>query len=541
MRRNLISATLAIVLLATFLPRPVFPAEYPSRVERVVLYPGMAEVTRVAEVGKPEGTVVLSGLTPNLRPDTLSAKVEKGDARIAGVSIENLFRTEPVDKRVKELEKRIEDLTGEKRWAEAAIEAFKREKNLLERGVLSIYSVGGEGKNQEIAQPPRLTATEVERALSLFRDREQAIDGMVFDREKMIREFEKSIQATKKELDKIRAPRAKQEKVVRIDLERPAKCRIAVTYLVPAAGFAPRYNVRLRPAKGSLAFELVGETWQRTGEDWKDAVLTFSTTQPGRMAQLPPLPPWNIDFPKPPMARPMKAFRAKSEIAAMDEAVEEKAAERAAGAPPPQKRYASFEVTLEGRHSLPGDGEKKMFPLSRQQQTTKVAWRSIPRVTEGAFLAADGKNESGLPIFAAPAGLFLEDAYAGRGRLPDIPEGEEFKIDFGKDPGVLVKRKERLRKREDGGVFAKVKRVRFRYEITAQNFRNETVPLTVLDRVPFPRHKDIVVKDVEITGGGKQEEQGEVKWEVSLAKGEKKVLGLSFTVEYPADKEIHGL
>jgi hypothetical protein len=104
--------------------RPVgnFPSEYPSRVERVVLYPGMAEVTRVAEVGKPEGTVVLSGLTPNLRPDTLSAKVEKGDARIAGVSIENLFRTEPVDKRVKELEKRIEDLTRGKRisWSEGS-------------------------------------------------------------------------------------------------------------------------------------------------------------------------------------------------------------------------------------------------------------------------------------------------------------------------------------------------------------------------------------------------------------------------------------
>jgi uncharacterized protein (TIGR02231 family) len=182
-----------------------------------------------------------------------------------------------------------------------------------------------------------------------------------------------------------------------------------------------------------------------------------------------------------------------------------------------------------------------MFRLARQEQTTKVAWRSIPRVTDGAFLAADGRNETGLPIFAAPAGLFLEDAYAGRGRLPDIPEGEEFKIDFGKDPGVLVKRKERLRKREDGGVFAKVKRVRFRYEITAQNFRKETVPLTVLDRIPVPRHKDIVVKEVEITGGGKEGEQGEVRWEFPLAAGEKKVLEFSFTVEYPADKEIHGL
>jgi hypothetical protein len=74
-----------------------------------------------------------------------------------------------------------------------------------------------------------------------------------------------------------------------------------------------------------------------------------------------------------------------------------------------------------------------------------------------------------------------------------------------------------------------------------QNFRKETVPLTVLDQVPFTRHKDIVVKDVEIAGGGKAGEQGEITWEFPLAGGEKKVLGLSFTVEYPADKEIHGL
>ncbi|NNG47700.1 MAG: mucoidy inhibitor MuiA family protein [Deltaproteobacteria bacterium] len=532
---------LAILFLTTAFPSPVFSAEYSSRVDRVVLYTHMAEVSRVVEVDKPETIVVLPGLTPNLLPDTLSARVERGGARIAGVTVEEIFRTEPVDERVKELKRRIEDLTAEKRRAEAAIQAFQREKKLLERGVLAIYSGGEEGSGKENAKPPRLSAAEVEKALSLFRDRDQAIDGMVFDRERKIQDLEKKIQVAKQELDKIRTPRPKQEKVVRIDMERPAQCRLVVTYLVPAAGFVPRYNVMLRPSEGALAFELGGEAWQRTGEDWEDASFTFSTAQPGRMAQLPPLPPWDLDFRRPPVARPMgRGFHAKSELAVMD-AVEEKAAQRAAGAPPPERKFASFEVTLEGRHSLPGDGEKKMFRLARQEQTTKVAWRSIPRVTDGAFLAADGRNETGLPIFAAPAGLFLEDAYAGKGRLPDIPEGEEFKIDFGKDPGVQVKRKERMRRREDGGVFAKVKRVRFRYEITVHNFRKETVPLTVLDRIPVPRHKDIVVKDVEITGGGKQEEQGEIKWVLSLAKGEKKVLELSFTVEYPADKEIHGL
>jgi hypothetical protein len=104
-----------------------------------------------------------------------------------------------------------------------------------------------------------------------------------------------------------------------------------------------------------------------------------------------------------------------------------------------------------------------------------------------------------------------------------------------------VRRREIERKREEGGVFSKMKRLRFRFEIEVANYRKETVPLTVLDRVPLPRHKDIVVKDVEVAGGGKVGEGGEVRWELPLAPGEKRKLGLSFTVEYPADKEIYGL
>jgi len=540
MRKFLVAVPMAVGYLATVLSSFAFPGEYPSRVDRVVLYPRMAEVFRVVEVAKPEMTVVLSGLTPELLPDTLSATVERGGARIAGVSVEEIFLTEPVDERMKELERRISDLTAEKRRAEAEIEAFRREKKLLERGVLAIYSVGDGEKGTDRATPKRLTAEEVEKALSLFRERDQALDVLAFDRERTISGLDRKIEAAKQELDKIRIPRPKQEKVVRIDIERPAPCRLVVSYLVPAAGFVPRYNVTLRPVEGTLVFELVGEAWQRTGEDWKDATLAFSTVQPGRMAQLPPLPPWDLDFRSPPIIRPLEATLEKSKVAAMD-GLEQEEARRAPGTPPPERKFASFEVTLDGRHTLPGDGEKKMFLLARQEQATSVAWRSIPRVTDGAYLAADGRNETGLPVFAAPAGLFLEDAYAGKGRLADIPEGGEFRIDFGKDPGVQVTRKERMRRREDGGVFSRVKRVRFRYEITAQNFRKETVPLTVLDRLPVPRHKDIVVRDVEITGGGKEGDQGEVRWEFPLAAGAKKVLELSFTVEYPADREIDGL
>src|SRR3972149_1809247 len=123
MRRNLIPAPFAIVLLATVLSAPVSPAEFPSRVDRVVLYPDMVEVTRVVEVDRPEATAVLPG-------------------------------TEPVDERVGELPRRIEELSDGKRRVEEAAAAGRREKELMERGVLAIYAPGGAAKGGEEGAPP---------------------------------------------------------------------------------------------------------------------------------------------------------------------------------------------------------------------------------------------------------------------------------------------------------------------------------------------------------------------------------------------------
>lgn len=543
MRRFSLTAGLVLFLTATLPWNPLTAAEVPSRVGKVVLYPDVAEVTRIVDVDAPTDTVVLSGLSPDLLPESISAKTLDGNARIAGIASEDLFRTEAASERVKELERKLEELAEGRRGAEEGISDGRKEKDLLERGVRSVFSPGEEAGTKEKVRQPRLTTAEIEASLSLFRSRAQAIDERILERERAVRDYDRKIDAVRQELDKIRPLRPRQEKVIRIGLARPATGRIAVSYRVSSAGFLPRYNVRLLPGAGTLSFELLGEAWQRTGEDWKEAAFTFSTARPGRTAQLPPLPlpPWIIDFSAPPVLRPMLKMQAQDAAKAGSAVAPSSADAEEEALPAPERRFASFEVTLDGMHALAGNGEKKSFTLARREQKAKVAWRSIPWIADGAFLSAEGKNESGLPVLSSPAGLFVEDAYAGKGRLQDIPEGAEFTIDFGKDDSVRVRRRETERKREEGGVFSKVKRVRFRYEIETANHRKETAPVTVFDRIPVPRHKEIVVKDVEVTGGGKVGEAGEVKWEFPLAPGEKRKLGLSFTVEYPADKEIHGL
>ncbi len=550
MRRILIPVPAVLILLAVA-ANPARPASFPSRVVRAVLYPDMAEVTRVVQVVAPAESVVVSGLSANLLADSLSAKVIRGDARIAGVSVDDVFRAEPVQEKVQELTARIDALGDRKTLAEESIREGRREKELLDRGVQAVFSPAEQAEGKDKARPARLTPAEIDGSLSLFRARSQAIDEKVAELQRSVRDLDRQIAAAKQELDKVRNPQPTREKVVRIDLAASAGGTIAVTYLVPAAGFVPRYNVRLAPGGGTLSFELVGDAWQRTGEDWEGAALTFSTARPGRTAQLPPLEPWEIDFRQPPVPL-VKGFMEKEEMRASRPAAGvlfDAEAAPEAPAPEPGRRFASFETTLPGTHALAGNGEKKTFTLGRREQKTKVAWRAVPGSLEGAFLAADGKNETGLPVLSAPAALFLDDGFAGRGTLPDIPEGAEFKIDFGKDDSVKVRRKEIGRVEEKGGVFTKTRRIRYRYEITPENFRKETAPLTVRDRIPVSHNKEIVVKDVEIGGGGKVAAlgegkdvvPGEVTWELSLGPGEKKVLGLSFAVEFPADKEIDGL
>lgn len=555
-------ALLPLALSFAALSVPAALAEvYPSKVSRVVLYPDAAEVTRTIEVDPPSAVVELKGVPSGLQPASISARVLSGNATIIGFTSEDVFRTEPAPDRVRELEKQIESLSDSKRVVEGAMRSSRREHELLDQGVQAIYR--GESGHSPLKEKPaaaRLTPAEIEAALALFKGRAETIEAALLQQEQEVRRLDRQISAARQELDKVRNPEPLREKKIVLQLDRAAKCRIALTYQTSGAGFSARYNVRLSPGAGAIAFELVGDAWQRTGEDWTDVALAASTVRPGRMAQLPPLPPWEIDFAAPPSAEPsayrqleMMASMPRSKAAGRMSMEEADLAMEAEPPPPPMpapvRRFASLELAIEGPQSLAGSGEKKSILLSRREQKGTVSWLSIPRIADGAFVTAEGNNETGLPLLSAPAALFLEDAFVGNGTVTDaagrpaeLPEGAPFRIGFGKDPSLQAVRKQLLHQKDEGGVFGRVKRVRYRYEYTVTNFRKEPATLTMLDRIPVAKSKEIEIRDVEAPGakvGAK--EPGEVRWEIALAPGEKKVLSLSFGVEYPAEKVVDGL
>ncbi|MCA8938134.1 MAG: DUF4139 domain-containing protein, partial [Planctomycetes bacterium] len=81
---------------------------------------------------------------------------------------------------------------------------------------------------------------------------------------------------------------------VQVDASSMDDVELQVTYRTPCALWRPEHLARLnRDAKQAKSGELEWTTWavvwQRTGEDWKDVELAFSTARPAQVADAPEL------------------------------------------------------------------------------------------------------------------------------------------------------------------------------------------------------------------------------------------------------------
>lgn len=132
--------------------------------------------------------------------------------------------------------------------------------------------------------------------------------------------------------------------------------------------------------------------------------------------------------------------------------------------------------------------------------------------------------------------------YVGRSRLDTIAPGQPFDIHLGVDEGIKVRREEVVREKGEGGMFSKVHRTRFAYEITVENFKRTSEEITVQDQVPVSQDQEIEVDNLRSSVEPiEKTERGILKWSFKLAPQEKKVIRVEFTVSHPLDKPVAGL
>jgi uncharacterized protein (TIGR02231 family) len=526
-----------------------------SRIDAVTVFRQSARITRAARFDVPDGParVLLRGLPDELDDDSI--RVEgKGSARarVYGVTVERVTGEEAPATEARQAELLLERLQDEDRALEDRLRAAQarakfveslrstyseeRAKNLAVRGVSS----------REWAELASFVEGELSRSAAETRKAEVGR-----------REVARRVAQARAELDKLQAKRGRTTKTVAIEVEadQAGALDLRVSYGVPSAGWTPIWDARLLPEVSKVELAFLGSVWQRTGEDWSGVTLAVSTAQPARGLYVPELQPQWLQRFEPPSFGYEKRARASVPSAAPAAPMARQEAdgddEGLLGAVSVESVQASVTqgllaatFTAPRRETVDGSGQARKIGLARFPLQAELVRTSAPRLEAAAYLTAKATNDTGFPLLAGDAGVYVGDQFAGRAPLAFTPAGGELELALGADERVEIERKVIERRRESAGVISKDEVIRYRTRITLKNRYATPLAVKLLDLVPASRDEKIQVKVLEGSTAPTREDPdrpGVRVHELQLGAREEKVIELRYEVRYPRGYPITGL
>src|SRR5690606_24514418 len=141
---------------------------------------------------------------------------------------------------------------------------------------------------------------------------------------------------------------------------------LEVKYRTPCALWRPEHLARLNqdaknPHAGEVEWTSWGVAWQRTGEDWGDVEVAFSTARPAQVADVPVLDDDRLS------KRKKTAEERKQVVVQMrEEQVKDTGARAEAEMPGVDDGGKPLEFAPKGRYNLPSNGQPTRVEIGRR-------------------------------------------------------------------------------------------------------------------------------------------------------------------------------
>eukprot|EP00923_Selenidium_pygospionis_P059995 GHVN01105621.1.p1 GENE.GHVN01105621.1~~GHVN01105621.1.p1 ORF type:complete len:617 (-),score=48.20 GHVN01105621.1:393-2243(-) len=270
---------------------------------------------------------------------------------------------------------------------------------------------------------------------------------------------------------------------------------LEISYLVDRAGWRAAYDVRYDSNASTLGVIYMGVISQQTGEDWADVSLHLSTAN--RCQETTPRPIPSIEarlVSDRPLDAMAKSFHSGGE-----------AVESTKDKPMVRTRYAEMLSGSKGS-SFSGVSSFSISSLTsvsssinpQQVRITDISLPAdvihlgVPARSSQAYLHVKTKNISDYPFVASQAAsVYIDGVYVSNNRFPAVSRGEPFVALLGVDPAIQVHYNLRTKDRETG-LLSKVKQQTVTAETTISN--SKPTPIKFLIVQDFPHSEDDRVK-----------------------------------------------
>ncbi len=531
-----IPASLALSLLLGFpLGAAVSPLQseavsVESSVSAVELFPGSARVQRrfIAETKDTRPvTFRIPGLSRQIDAGGIAvAPVEAEGVRIGSVSYDLDRDAVEENPEVKRLRAAVETIDQTLRGLETL------QQNAAER-VKYFNSIAQSVRDALKTEPGAEVFDLSQNAWRNYEQIRQESEQEVVTRDSELKTLREERQKLAQDLAKAET-KAQQSSgfiLVEVSTATPGAVTIQTEYTVHRAFWRPVYELRANPADKEITLIYRAQLQQSSGEDWLDARIHLSTSQPTAGSRPPELHPLPLGPDVPRIASNMKA-RA---MASYDLAAE-------AAPAPPATEFSATTTGFNAALPLPVtliSGAPAISEILHEQTMPATFWsEATPLLSLDAFLMGSGTNLMDWPLLEGEARFHVDGRLAAIGQVPTTLPGETFTFGFGRNANIHTERHERVRRASQTGLIDRSQRHERRYETVVTNHMPTAHRIVLKDRVPVSQHNRLQVRITQPRGASPEEGTGFLSWEGEVPAGQSETFVLEYDVTYPSDWQI---
>ncbi|MFH2009229.1 MAG: mucoidy inhibitor MuiA family protein [bacterium] len=535
-----------------------------SAVTKVTVYSDRARVTRRATADvSTKPTVYAFRKLPGWVDDG-SVRVLVTAGRIVGVRVERNFLARATDKKWQKAKARHRAL-------ENKLAALNDELNVLEAQKLQIerikaFSLTKINKDTVLGDIKVKSYAEVLAFISSsLRASAKARRAVQRQRDDIAPEY----RASQRTLAELRNLMKLEETTVLVTLQsgRETPTTIELTYMIPGATWEPMHDLRVSTSDAKTAevisFAVVTQT---SGEDWRNAELSFSTQSSVRSLRIPELEALTLGdtvtatriltSKMSSFHRAQNAFQRQSQLwnkvhqqrsvrtrVNFDQVyqsnlrylqvVQSKTVrifERL------RKRGTTAHFKARIAPSVRGDGHpvRMRIGYSTLQTTQKIV--AVPEQSLNAARTLEMTNSTGQSLLPGKVALYQDGAFLGVTEINFIAMGERFALFLSVADHIKLSRT--LDRKRSSLVRTRRRRrnkMQVEFIVTLENLSPKATVLALTDRIPVSENKDIKIDRVKITGGVKPNSQGLLHWKLTLKPKERRQFRIAYQVEYPAE------
>ncbi|HFE45275.1 MAG TPA: mucoidy inhibitor MuiA family protein [Nannocystis exedens] len=528
------------------------PIELP--VDEVILLEDRAHVIRRGVIEVPAGTTRLcvAEVAPVLSDRTLCAALRRPGAECAGEEVRGarvmdlrlhrrvVARVEDRPEQAAALERERIDLADRIAALEAERSRVRIQLGDLDRIVQDMLVDIGIDAGWGQAQSGRWLGelTEICADEATLRQRILVLNEELGE---LSQELERLLRRAAKTADL--RERTTAELVIEVVARAPGRFSLQVDYIVPGACWRPYHRAEWistegqESAESSLEFVSEGCVWQRTGEDWRNVQLVFSTERASLGSEPPTLATDLLQI---------RRRREQVEVEVRDQEIQS----AGLGAEPETRAATEVPGIDDGgeilalralsRASVPSDGQPhrvRLFSFTTEAEVDRILFAELETAV---LLRSTQSNRGPHPLLAGPVDLIQGGGLVGRTSILYIAPGERFELGFGPDSALRAIREVELAK-EERGMLSSWTSVRHTVSLRLSNLGGQVRRIKVSERVPVSEIDRVKIdfSRKKTSEGKSPDSQGIVSWQVELGPFERRRLQLCYTLRKHDD--VRGL